>query len=249
MFCPYCGATVADNTAFCCQCGKNIQQFRGVQTVETNQAQVQQYQAQKQAARQGEIQTLDRVIQHFVPRQAAFDAYDDACKKVNHYARGAKSALLVWGCIALSFGLMFLAFSYADSVWRGAEALPSMLSMFVVPGALMIVGGILMKVNNRSRHRRSLEEYGQLSAELCNHYVALPDNPVGAEFCNPHVLIELMRILQSGRADTVKESLQCLTASKNQARIGNYLAQTQKNTAVINAQTGISIIFIPPHLL
>ena len=249
MFCPYCGATVADNTAFCCQCGKNIQQFRGVQTVETNQAQVQQYQAQKQAARQGEIQTLDRVIQHFVPKQAAFDAYDDACKKVNHYARGAKSALLVWGCIALSFGLMFLAFSYADSVWRGAEVLPSMLSMFVVPGALMIVGGILMKVNNRNRHSQSLERYGQLSAQLCNYYVALPDNPVGAEFCNPHVLTELMHILQSGRADTVKESLQCLTAGMNKAGIGKFLVQTQKNTAVINAQTGVSIIFIPPHLL
>ncbi len=102
MFCPQCGSQVADGSTFCPSCGRNLTVAAPIQPAVD-------FQAQKNAVRQSEISALSDAINYFGARKAMFQEYDSICALVNHFARGARSALLVWGCIITTFAVMFLS--------------------------------------------------------------------------------------------------------------------------------------------
>lgn len=228
MFCSKCGASLPDGSAFCSACGTNLAAVAAPVQVQV----MPDYQSQKNAVRQSEINELARTIEYFSHKSDEFEYYDACCTLVNYYAGGAKSSLLVWGCINFTLGLFMLLAS------AGAASL-----VFLLPGAAMIVGGILMKVNNRKQYNYYQQEYAQISQELYDYYVAFPNCPVGPEYVNPDILELIMGVLQSGRADTIKESINLLIAEANQSEINEYLAEIEQNTAAINAQTRVAAIF------
>lgn len=242
MYCPYCNSTLPENATFCSVCGKNVTYSQNYQSA------LQQQQEQNNAIRQSEISKLSSLMQHFSVKQAQFDAYDDICRKINHYAKGAKSALLVWGCIITTFSLIMLAALTNDSSFDTPEDFAVFFAIFLLPGILMIVGGILMKVINRKQLHRFEEEYMYLSVELYNHYVAYPNCPIGAEYTNPRVIAAMLRILQSGCCNTLQESMNLMFANTNHNALNRYLSVTQQNTASINMQTRVPVLFMPSYL-
>lgn len=235
MFCPNCGSQVPDGGAFCSNCGANVTGAVAQQNAINAQIQMQQFQAQKNAVRQSEIAALESTYQYFSQKRAEFEEYDLVCDLVNYYAGGAKSSLLVWGCIIATFGLI--------GCLAGADAIVGCLLCFLLPGAAMIVGGILMKVNNRKKYAYFQDEYARLSQELYNYYMAYPNCPIGAEYANPEIISLIMGVLQSGRADTIKESINLLVAEADQAEMNEYLAMIEQNTEAINAQTRVAAVF------
>lgn len=241
MFCPNCGSQIPEGGAFCASCGTNVAQAVAApaQAVVNAQAvanaQMQQFQAQKTAVRQSEIAALEGAYQYFAQKSSVFEEYDLVCDLVNDYAGGAKSSLLVWGCIITTFGLI--------ACLSGPEAIVGCLLALVLPGIAMMVGGILMKVNNRKKYAYFQDEYARLSQELYDYYVAYPNCPVGAEYANPEILSLIMGVLQSGRADTIKESINLLIAEADQAEVNEYLAMIEQNTQAINAQTKVAAVF------
>lgn len=230
MFCPHCGSQVADGVAFCSNCGGNL----NVASQPVQQP-VYDYQAQKMAVRQSEINALANVMQHFEQKRSEFEEYDAVCTLVNYYSRGAKGSLLVWGIIISVVGLL-VCFADASAVVGG-------LVGFIIPGAAMIVGGILMKVKNRKNQEYYNAEYARLSEELYNHYLAYPNCPVGPEYVSPDILELIMAVMQSGRADTIKESINLLLAEADQDEINEYLASIEANTSAIRANTGVAAVF------
>lgn len=252
MFCSKCGSQVADGVAFCSNCGNSIAApqapAQAVAAPVVSQAQMvadyqaqqlmmqQQYQMQKTAVRQSEIATLESALQYFRQKDDEFEMYDAVCTLVNYYARGAKSSLLVWGCIIASLGFLVLL-SGDPSAFLGG------LLAFMLPGAAMIVGGILMKKNNKKKYAYYQEEYSRLSQELYTHYANYPNCPVGPEYANPDILELILDVLKSGRADTISDSINVLIAEANQAEVNEYLQTIEANTASINAQTRVAAIF------
>ena len=236
MFCPFCGATVADGAAFCSTCGKSLS---AQPSVAVQAPPITDYQAQKNAVRQSEINALDNGLRYFMQKKDDFDAYDMVCELVNYYAGGAKSSLLVWGCIIATFGIIGLLAAASG----GGAALLGMFLAFLLPGGMMIAGGILMKINNRKKYAYYQQEYANLSQSLYEHYLGYPNCPVGPEYVNPEILSLVMGILQSGRADTIKESLNILESSVKQSEIDAYLEMIESNTAAINAQTRVAAVF------
>ena len=236
MNCPHCQNPVPVGAAFCSRCGNRV-------TLPQPAADpyAQQYQQQKASLRQSEMNVLGELIQYFSPKQSEFDAYDDTCKKLLYYARGAKNALLVWGCIAFSIGLLGTIISLSEHA--STDDLIGFGILLMLPGVLMAVGGILMKVNNRSKYRRYAECYAQLSQSLYHHYLGYSNCPVGPEYANPRVLHVLLRILRSGRCDTIKEAINCMVADGNYAAIARYCQQIQQETASINANTRVLAVF------
>ncbi|MBO5783787.1 MAG: zinc ribbon domain-containing protein [Clostridia bacterium] len=226
MFCPHCGQQIADGSAFCSVCGKS--------TTNVAPAPVIDYQAQKQAVRQSEISSLSRALDHFNQKRDEFTEYDCVCELVNHYAQGAKGALLVWGIIIATAGLLMLMVP---------EAFIGALTAFVVPGGAMIFGGIMMKVKNRKNYAYFQQEYARLSEELYNHYVSYPNCPVGPEYANPEILEIILGVLQSGRADTIKEAINLLIDDAERSEMSEYLEMIEQNTAAINAQTRVAAVF------
>ncbi len=235
MFCPYCGSNVLDGASFCSACGKNVTSAQEITSAPAQPAV--DYQAQKNAVRQSEINTLAKAIQYFSQKREQFEEYDLVCDLVNDFAKGAKSALLVWGCIITTFGII----ATMGAISSG-DIIPVML-VILLPGIAMMVGGILMKVNNRKKYEYFQTEYARLSEELYNHYINYPNCPVGPEYANPDILELIMEVLQSGRADTIKESINLLVAEINQSEMNEYLEMIEAHTASINAQTRVAAVF------
>lgn len=244
MNCPHCKQPLSDGMAFCPGCGNQVSQ--PAYTMVDPYAQQQVYLQQKAAARQSEIQILDHTLRHFSMKQTQYDAYDEACRKLIHYGKGARSALIIWGCIVLTFGLIMLISMISDgSVDDGGVAI-AVLSIF--PGLGMLIGGILMKLNNSKQLAQCQQEYAAYSQELFYHYMLYPNCCVGPEYSNPRVLQILLRNLNSGRCDSIKESINCMIDASGRRDIDRYCQQLSQQTAIVNGSTGVGAIFIPARL-
>lgn len=239
MFCVKCGTQLPDGASFCSTCGCDINATSmnesstsvvdfNAQMLQAQQIQAQQYQMQKNGIRQSEIDSLSRAYAHFNLKHSTFQEYDKVSERLNYYSRGARSALIVWGAIITTFSLFF-ALGVAN------QEIPFLVfAMFFFPGVAMITGGIMMKVNNKKKCRWYESEYIRLAQELNDHYNAYPQCPVGAEYANPEILKVIMGVLNSGRADTIKEAINLMIAEVNQAEMTLYLQNIEayaKSTA------------------
>lgn len=241
MFCSKCGQQIPDNNQFCNYCGNPTSQNQpGIVNDYQVMNSVHQYQVQKAAMRQGELRTLDSLIMHFSQKADQYDQYDAACSAVNHYGRGAKKGLIVWGAIFTVFGLIFQLARNSYVPVLGNVG----LCIFLFPGLLMIFGGIMMQVANKKNYNQALSTWEALSTELSYHYHAYPNCPIGPEYSNPHILMVLRNTFQSGRADTIKECLNLMIADSNQRAMENYLNDIQRNTALIARASTTTAIFM-----
>ncbi len=237
MFCPKCGQQIADDAQFCMHCGNAI---NATAPAPAPAQPVVDYQAQKNAIRQSEMKSLSDALEHFNKKRSEFEEYDLVCDLVGDFSRGAKSALLVWGIIISAFSLLALFGSLSEGEMGGV--LGSLL-FITLPGAMMIVGGILMKKNNKRKRIYFENEYARLSQELYDHYASYPNCPVGPEYANPEILEILLGILQSGKADTVKEAINIALSEADRAEVNEYLNMIERNTANINANTRAAAFF------
>lgn len=225
MYCVNCGAEILENATFCSACGTRIAQ---------NQTQTENFQSQKDIIHKNEIFKLKMAINYFSQKYNQYKAYDKACAMLNEYSRPASKALIIWGCIILTIGLMLcIATLSVQSV-----------VLVLIPGIAMLIGGIFMQVNNRRKYRSAKYEYTCLSRELYKHYASYTNCPVGAEFTNPETLQKILSVLISGRADTIKESINILLSDVDRAQINKYIKSIQKNTMEMNRNTAVSAFFI-----
>lgn len=224
MYCNNCGTLVPDGTSFCGNCGANV--AGGAPT------QIQQFQNQKNAVRQSEMTELENAIGYFGQKRDLFKEYDLVSDLVVEFAGGAKKSLLVWGIIISVLGLIALVGG------GGAGSL-----FFVLPGAAMIAGGILMQVNNKKKYAYFLDEYVRISGELMDYYNAYPNCPVGAEYSNPEILESILGVLKSGRADTIKESINLLISDAERAEMQATMQAIESYTASASASASTAAFF------
>lgn len=238
MFCPSCGQQVADGSAFCTNCGTHFAASTPAQPMQ------QDYVQHNYAVRDNELGILTEIWKYFSQMTAKYREYDATCKQVNYYAKGASSALLVWGCILASIGLFF-AFIFSLDYYT-QEVVPVFLLLFVLPGVPMILGGILMKVNNRKKFSRYQAQYAQLFQDIYYHYSAYTGCPIGVEYTNPDAIAYIMKQMQAGRAYTIRDALN-LTVSEKANQINRYVEQIQRNTREISKQ-GILPVILPANM-
>ena len=243
MFCPTCGAQIPQDAGFCASCGNRISAPAApaanyqAQMMQAQMLQAQQFQMQKNAVRQSEINALTSAYNYFNVKRPQFQQYDRICEQLNYFSRGAKGALLVWGIIALVCGSIMTL-----GVFSGEMPIAGAL-VFLIPGAAMLAGGILMKVNNKRKCAYYQGEYLRLSQELNDYYAAYPQCPVGAEYANPEILELILGVLNSGRADTIKEAINVLISEANQAEMTAYLQNIQAYSQQASARAGTAAIF------
>lgn len=222
MFCQHCGKPLPDGAAFCPACGGGIS------------APATDYQAQKQAVRDSEIAVLRDAIRHFEQKRQQYAAYDNACAMFNHYARGARSTLIAFGAVLLSLSVLILAVVVAPEIIYERQTVTDLWVVLfgaLAPGIIMLTVGISLKVNCRRQYVRYYAQCTQLADELYAHYTEYYNCPVGQEYTNPAVLTVILDVLQSGRADTIKDALNIALNDVNRRRMDAYLAAIESNTA------------------
>ncbi len=224
MYCNNCGSLVPDGTAFCGNCGTNV--AGGAPT------QIQQFQNQKNAIRQSEMAALENAWAYFDKKRDTFKQYDLLSELVVYYAGGAKKSLIVWGAIIFVLGVFALC---------GGGGAGSLL--FVLPGAAMIAGGILMQVNNKKKYNQYLEEFADVMTELNDYYNAYPNCPVGAEYSNPDIIESILNTIKSGRADTVKESINLLITDAERAEMNERMQAIESYAAQTSASASTAAFF------
>ncbi len=224
MYCNNCGSLVPDGTAFCGNCGANV--AGGAPT------QIQQFQNQKNVVRQSEMSDLENAWAYFNEKRDLFKEYDLLSELVVDFAGGAKKSLIVWGAIIFAAG-MFALFGGG-----GAGSL-----FFVLPGAAMIAGGILMQVNNKKKYNYYLNEFARVSGELTDYYNAYPNCPIGAEYSNPEIIESILSVLKSGRADTIKESINLLISDAERAEMQATMQAIEAYTAKTSASASAAAFF------
>lgn len=242
MFCSRCGRENFDGSAFCSACGAELKGGMGNMNsapaldYNAQMMQAQQYQMQKNMIRQGEMELLARVYEHFNIKRGTFQEYDRVGAQLSRYLRGAKSGLLVWGIIVTTLS------SWLTLACIQSEAVVVPL-IFLFIGAGMLTGGIMMKVNNRKQCRRYEAEYIRLSEELNEHYMAYPQCPVGAEYSNPEIIEVIMGVIDSGRADSIKEAINVMINEVNQAEMRAYLQNIESYARSTSASATTGAVF------
>ncbi len=225
MFCSKCGNQIPDNSVFCSACGAQVNQAGNIQF----QA---QFQAQKNAIRQSEIQAVNNAINYFSQQKYTFEKFYNTFESVNYYKRGAKSGLIIWGAILCFLGFFASITGTISAITERTLVIPTLavfFFIFSVPGMLMIIGGILMKINNRKKYKKAVQDYNEASAEINNIYASYTNCPVGMEYCNPNVLHIILNILESGRADTVKEAVNLLMQKTDRRKHTAYIRSIDNN--------------------
>lgn len=211
MFCQHCGKPLPDGAAFCPACGGGIS------------APATDYQAQKQAVRDSEIAALRDAIRYFSEKKPQYDRHDAVQERFIHYARGTNNVLIILGAFFLVIGVILIVFF--TPLRPSVTDLPILIAQFLtaIPGEAMLVIGIILKIIYRRKYVRYYAEYTQLAEELHEHYLAYDNCPVGQEYTNPAALLALLGILQSGRADTVKDAFDILLVDLNRRRVDEFL--------------------------
>lgn len=240
MFCSFCGTQIPNNSTTCPNCGSTIIQNAAPDTPAVNP--VNNYEMQKNAVRTSEINSLANTIAHFEQIADKFAAYDKASAAMKHYGRGPKNTRFVFAGILLGILVFFIAMMFStDTVF-----LPTLffaVVFFGTPAAGLIAWGVLIKKRAKAKHKQWEDEYIRLSNEIYAHYNAYPNCPVGMEYINPSILHNIMQILRSGRADTIKESLNVAVADAGAAQVQQYLKDMKKIVEETRAEATIAAVF------
>lgn len=144
--------------------------------------------------------------------------------------------ILFWGISGgvISFFIMAL-FSQSSGI------LTILALVATVIFALLVVLGLILCINGNQQVRRyeenirilcrQIEDY---DVQLREHYNRFANCPVAFEYSSPIVLESLVQYVKTGRADTVKEAINCLIMdahNQEMLRIQQEVAQNSKKAA------------------
>lgn len=216
MFCIYCGAKTEDNAHFCHRCGKALPElepeaFKPTQP-EAIQSEATPLQPMPPAATvspavvvatsvrqpQEELEQLQQAHSRFSEDLSVFDSFQAACKRLLYYGKGTRSLLLVFGSICFGIGLLLVLQAFAGMAENPAEDLLYSTILFVIPGLLMIGGGLLIKLKNRKNFNAAAREVTALSGELMAHYRSIPGVPFPPEYADPRILAAILSLVHGG---------------------------------------------------
>lgn len=196
MYCKRCGHSIGDNYLFCPVCGQGVHEDCSDSV--SNRFNI----------RNSEAEELNRMIAYFSRKSDQYAEYEKLCLQLNPGKNKPRVGMLVWSIIILSG----VAFSLLLSVYRLKFSKDDLVMIIpAVGGVSLLIGFFIREIVRKKRNREICAALGVLSSDLYQHYLNYGPSLISAEFTNPQNLIAIYNILTSGRADTIKESMNILS--------------------------------------
>lgn len=230
MFCLHCGQQLLDDAAFCSACGQKVP------SVLDAPVSVSDFQTQKNSIREGEITALKEAIYYFSQKASVFQSYDTICRQIIKYVRGPSIGFVIGGFLAITFAFIFL---HTETF-----ATPFFFFSGFMSGIALIITWALLIVHGRNMINRLQQPFQTVSEALFQYYLEYPHCPVGPEYIHPKTLAAFLKCLQSGRADTIKESINLTINEANKKRMSAYRNMISQNTAEVRANSAATAVLI-----
>lgn len=217
LFCCHCGEQLQDNMRFCPTCGSRTDGM-GESAAVAGAAQVIYTIQRTSDLRAQNLDEIDRMIGYFGQKQALYDEIEMLFAEIQKlkdepdapYDTSTGNALYCF------FYFVFRkAFLFIMGVWLIIMGLSTLSQPDGASAGLFfaVIGGLVLYLAIKLRNSRlnKIEQYDQrckqIASELKEYYQGYGPCVVGSEYSAPKILVELKSIIESGRADTIKEAI------------------------------------------
>ncbi len=244
-FCTDCGTQLEDAAKFCAKCGK-------VQTVKETQEQLNpnckiegqggentKFE-QKNCNQSGTtncaseknnlLDELENASQYFEQKQSSYDNFINLEDRKIRLKKPNGFALFVVGVILAFLFYCIISFNFYE-----LDGWILILVSFVGFGVVL---PIMIFNKGNAKVKNQLVSIDQKSSEietvLHEHFNAYHNSPVSYEYSNPRVIAILKTYISSGRADNIKEAINCLIDDYHKQQMlskQDEIAKNSKDTA------------------
>lgn len=221
-FCWHCGMELKDVMQFCPGCGtqqdsaslKNPSSSGDKPvTIQPTQPNVSQDVIRTRFTSMAEVL---RMLKYFSEKSAVYDEYEMLQSRIEELCP-TPDPNMGWLAKWLKYGYTkMLPYEIGGILCLIGLASLSKSSTAAVGGFWLVVGILIMvlvtkkRTDRKNEVNRIAQRINEISIELNNHYQAFGPCLVGYEFSNPKILYSIKSTIEAGRADTVKEAINCI---------------------------------------
>ncbi len=215
-FCKYCGEAIDDDSAFCPKCGKKLS------NESVNEPDLHGHENNGSNL----INDIKECIEKLSPYQGIYDQRDKLLIDITNYSDWPKTTLTFYGgFIFLSLLILYIKSTityYAD--WNSGLAI-LFFSMF----GLLLPWWL-------SRKYKAHYDYASSNIDIVTNELMKGFNSqelpisIAFEYSNPRILRQLLKYIETGRADTLKEAINCLISDNNQEALLNKKIEVKNNS-------------------
>jgi len=153
------------------------------------------------------LSALNEALAHSEKKKVEYRKADE----LNQYKSGLLlprffQRFIVGLILAFLFGAAFNRSNSIDvSFW-------ACMTFVVLPVVFPVIWYAISRYNVLARYKQAEKTISALIDELMTHYTAYTANaefPVAFKYSSPDVLLELISLISTGRADSIKEALNC----------------------------------------
>ncbi|MEA4970625.1 MAG: zinc ribbon domain-containing protein [Candidatus Pelethousia sp.] len=220
MVCKGCGSELNDDARFCSACG--TQASMGDAPVEKTRV-----------LRVQTLQLIDKLKAHFDPMAETYERLIELNAQYEKLKKPGTGKDTILGGIIMGV----LAF-FGGALLIGLGIFPTLVFIAGILFICLCIIGVISGVMDESKGNPQIEQYEiskrsmeeeipALDALLHENYDSYPQCPISFEYSMPPILNELRERVISGRADTIKEAIQCMLDDTHRAE----MLELQKQTA------------------
>lgn len=215
-FCSQCGAQLQDNMRFCPSCGSKAVVVET--SVSANPIPLVDSIQEKHNIRNQNLNEINRMIEYFGQKSALYDEIEVLGAEIQqlqdepdaHYDTSIANALYCFFYFAFRKAFLFIMGAWLIIMGFSTLSNPDGAAMglfFIVIGGLVLFLAIKLRNNRQNKIEQYDQRCKQIASELKEYYQGYGPCAVGSEYSAPKILVELKSIIESGRADTIKEAV------------------------------------------
>lgn len=241
MYCPKCGTQIEDGSSFCISCGSKITVIASNQETQHNYVSPLE---QRINIRKSECEEIEKMIPYFSQKQDTYDEYDKTCAQLKPVFSTLITITLTLGIVSLAIGSLTLLISYScvgNEQLFGSRFFPAII--FILIGLGSIAMCIVFKKLQNNYYQKTIRRINELSSELYQHYKGYGYCTVSAEYTNPSILRIILKTIESGRADTIKEAINILLENAHRNQMEEYARRTAISAAYAASSASTAAFF------
>ena len=216
MFCQNCGKEVSEETKFCPFCGNAVNQISS---------------KNEDSKVVNLSKKLNIYYEYFSKLSDIYNLYKIGNTLTNNldWQKKVKSNLIA-GWIFFILGIVGFIFTLIPTIESEGILLLVLWELFIVEIVSFIVG--LVSIIKFSKHKSTLKFYTEnlpiFIQKISDHYQKLGNCILPIEYTDPNIISQLISLLDSKRADNLKEAINLFEDECHKAEVRNDLKATKK---------------------